>query len=309
MKTAVVFSGNTRTFFMPLRENPNFRVCDVLIANVVNPTNADVYISTDTENFYLDGIQYFFTSDINSPSKTIETYNFDQMRFYNNIKFIEPKDAIPLLKQKFVELFGDRLKSLIVNAPYDSTKDKNYEFLKQNTNAGSIPEFIINQHWKSKLAYNAICEYEKDNGKYDVIIKSRFDNLIVPEINYSNYDFTNTDLYIPNIHGPIYYDWTAIGNRKGMGHYLSLYDRLGFTLESGRVYFTSNEDVTMSSEHHVCELVRRENLNCKIAPNQTHIYRYNSSNSMLDLNFLRTMNLGDVNLRSYTMEAVSEYKL
>lgn len=309
MKTAIVFSGNTRTFFMPLRENPNIRVCDVLMSNVVIPTDADVFVSTDTENFYLDGVQHFYTNNVNAPTKTIETYNFDQMRFYNNITFIEPEEAKSLLIPRFQSFFGSRLKSLIVETPYDSTKDKNYEFLKQNMCAGSIPEFIINQTWKSKLAYESICEYEKTNGVYDVIIKLRFDNLILPTVSYSNYDFSNVDLYVPNINGPVYFDWTAFGNRRAMGLYLSLYHRLGFTKESGEAWLNGNENVTMSLEHHVCELVHRENLRCSIAPNQTHIYRYNDSNQPLNLELLKNMNLGDVSLKSYTMDAVTEYKL
>jgi NAD-dependent SIR2 family protein deacetylase len=69
-----------------------------------------------------------------------------------------------------------------------------------------------------------------------------------------------------------------------------------------------SENVTMASEHHVCEMVKKENLTCAVAQNQTHIYRYNNSNKALDLNFLKSLKLGDVNLKSYTMDAVTEYK-
>jgi len=342
MKTAVVFSGNLRTFFMPLRENPSIRVCDVLLNNVVTSTNADVYISTDTENFYLDGVQYFYVKDKLEETKILETYNFDSMRFHNKIEFIEYEDAYKLLKPKLENFFGNSLKSLIINEPYDVTKDSKYEFLKRNTNAGSIPEFLISQHRKSFLAYDEICNYESINGKYDVIIKSRFDNVIVPNINLAAYNFNSVDLYVPFIKGPVYFDWSAIGNRKAMHHYLTMYNKLGNTLAAGESWLYScsrcnyslvdekshknliaipacprcgkndcivAENVTMASEHHVCHMVRTENLKCAVALNQTHIYRYNDSSNPLDLDFIKSMNLGSVKLRSYKMEGITEHSI
>lgn len=342
MKVGIIFSGNLRTFFMPLRENPNIRLCDVLLQNVVWATGGDVFLSTDTDNFFFEGTQYFHIEDKQSKQKTIDTFNWDQARFHNKVDFIESEEAKQKIIPAFNNLFRNQLKEMIVEKPYDVTKELKLEFLKQHINMGCVPEFMLQQHRKLNNAYKLLCDYESRNGfYYDIILRYRFDNLVIPQININEYDFNNYDIFVPMIKGPVYFDWSAIGTRTAMHHYCTIYDHLGFTLERGISYMYEctrcgicvaehdNPDqgnlicprcqrkdsiwignITLSSEHHVCETIKKYNLRCAIAKNQTHIYRYNNSNSSLSIDFLKNLNLGNFNLKSYTMHGgLTEYKI
>lgn len=324
---------------MPLRENPNARVCDVLMQNVINATNADVYICVDVDNFYYKGTQYFYTKNKKEENQEIDMFNFDTMRFHSKAEFIEYQEALDILEPAFKELLGERIKSMIITEPYDVSQDPKLEFLKKNINMGCVPEFMIQQHRKSKMAYEVLCEYEYEHPPYEVIIKSRLDNLIMPQIDWSRFNFMEYDIFVPGIKGPVYFDWSAIGNRRAMHYYLTLYDKLGFTLDRGMAYMAEccgtcikesdnpnmgtlvcprcgrNDriwigNVTLASEHHVCEMVKEQNLRCGVSPSMTHVYRYNSSREPLNYDFLNGLNLGKVNFKSYAMHnGLTEHKL
>jgi hypothetical protein len=53
MKTAVLLHGNMRTFLMPIREASEIRVCDTLVNNIINKKDVDVFVSTDTSDFFI----------------------------------------------------------------------------------------------------------------------------------------------------------------------------------------------------------------------------------------------------------------
>jgi hypothetical protein len=59
MKVVYTLSGNLRTFLMPMREDNRIRLCDFLLNNVIIPNNADVFIYTDSNDFYYNGVHYF----------------------------------------------------------------------------------------------------------------------------------------------------------------------------------------------------------------------------------------------------------
>jgi len=64
MKIALVIHGNLRTFFMPIRETPSKRVCDVLLDNIILPNNPDVFVETDSNDFFHNNAVNYSNSKI-----------------------------------------------------------------------------------------------------------------------------------------------------------------------------------------------------------------------------------------------------
>lgn len=334
MKIAIVFAGNLRTFLMPLRENPNVRVCDILMQNIVHPTDGDVFAFTDSSDFYYGGKQYY------SDNKKIEIINSNAYRIYDSVDFISYNDAVGILDPVLKSVFGKYLKSLVIESPFNISLDSRLDFLKEHDNMGCVPEFILQQYRKNKMAYNLLCNNEVQNKtNYDIIIKCRFDAFMQPAFNIGLFNFIDYDIFVPGIKGPVIFDWSAIGSRKAMHHYLSIYDHIGFPLEIGIVYMyecmrcgicikeanNSNEgnpicprcnrndkiwigNITLSPEHHIYETFRKENLRFTVSRILTHIYRYkNVSESQTLEEATKNLRIGKVIIRNHsTSKIVSE---
>lgn len=300
MKTAIVLHGNLRTFFMPTRENPNIRVCDILMQNLVEPNNADIFVSTDTNDFYYNGSQYY-------QSKQIDIVNNDIFRLYHKVGFMDPSEAKEVINRELSNFFGHRLKGIIINdTQEDLTKDEKCILLRESGAPGASPVMITGQYKKLLACESLVSEYEKNNNiQYDILVKSRFDTAYSPnsKLNFSSFDLKNCDVYAPTVKPPLIHDFFAFGNKKGMIPYLRLYERLGCTLpehmymlecrRDGMInYFGNDEtvripckqckksdmlcmgDVTIASEHHIYSTFNSLGIKYNSAPYHVYIYRY-----------------------------------
>jgi hypothetical protein len=315
---------------MPLRENPAIRVCDVIMANVIQPNNADVFIYTDTNDFYLNGIQYY------PNDKKIEIINGNIFRIYDKISFLEPKDAAHVIEKEITNFLGGFLKKMVVEYPIDIKQDPKYKILQECDNTSiCMPEMMTHQYRKIKKCYDLICDYEKINGLYDVVIKGRFDLFIEPLVYIPSYDLTNVDLYIPYIRGPTVPDWCAIGNRFSMGLYMSIYDNLGFTLKYGKTYVcecsvcgeclkygpdASPEimgaqkcprcqrsdklwfgDISIGPEYHIFRTITENKLRFKSIERLIYIYRYKEvTHQSITPELLKSLNIDNAILLNHT---------
>ena len=300
MKTAIILHGNLRTFFMPTRENLNLRICDILLQNIIIPNNCDVFVSTDTNDFYYNGWQYF-------QSKQIDIVNNDPFRLYHKVGFVPPSEGKKLIEQELRNFFGDRLKGIIINdTEEDLTQDPKCQLLRNSGAPGASPVMITGQYKKLLSCYKLVEEYEEKTGiKYDLFVKSRFDTAYQPnhKLNLSSFNFTNVDVYAPTVKPPLIHDFFAFGNRAGMIPYLKLYEELGCTLpdhmymlecrRDGEINYFGNDsgfrvacrqchksdmlcmgDVTIASEHHIYHLFKRLGIKYAVVPYHCYIYRY-----------------------------------
>lgn len=109
MKTAIIIAGNLRTFMMPTREDSNIRICDLFVENILNNNNLDIFVYTDTNDFYHNGVQYY------SNNNKIEILNNDSFRIYNKIDFIENNKAKDIIEKELLLLFGNNLKRFLLS--------------------------------------------------------------------------------------------------------------------------------------------------------------------------------------------------
>lgn len=300
MKVAIVLHGNLRTFLMPTRENKTVRVCDVFMQNFVQPNNPDIFISTDTNDFYYNGAQYF-------KSKQIDIVNMDAFRLYHKVGFMAFDEAKNVITQELQKLMGNHIKGLhIREREEDISSDEKYQTLLNSGASGSAPGMIVRQYKDLISCHDMIKQYENQhNIQYDVILKCRFDAMydVGRTINLSNYNYTTTDIYVPGTQPPLVYDFFAFGNKKGMEPYLRLYENLGCTLP-GRTYMVEcrndgkiitfgntpdmnvrcsncgksdklqSSDVTIASEHHLYHIFQKLGIKYNTAGINTYVYRY-----------------------------------
>lgn len=285
---------------MPTRENKSIRVCDILLNNIINQNNSDIFISTDTNDFYLNGSQYFH-------SNTIDIVNNDPFRLYNNVSFIQPNEAKTLICSELNKLLGNRIKGIIINSSNeDYTNDPKFKLLSDSGLGGSSPRMIVAQYKGLICCDDMIKSYETiNNFKYDVIMKCRFDAMYDSnsKLNFNNYDFNKTDVFVPTIRSPIIYDFFAFGNSKGMTPYLRMYENLGCMLPNKmlmaecrrdgniivfgesidtnkkcKICNTSDKisvgDVSISSEYHIYYLFNKLGIKYSQAGLHTFVYRY-----------------------------------
>jgi len=301
MKTALVLHGNLRTFFMNMREYNDFRICDLLMQNIVEPNDPDIFISTDTYDFFYQDAQYYCLNQIN-------VTNNNGMRLYHKINFISSDEARDIINRELTSFFGNRIKGMTIKDYDDLENDPKYQLLKNDTGKGASPAQLVGQYKKILNCYELLENFEKNNNiKYDIIIKCRFDigfnkdeKLIV-----SNYDYHNNDVYVPRKCGPKIDDWYAFGNRKAMIPYLKLYNELGFTLADPTLIIecrydaylnyigTAPEqykllpcklcnrndrlemsDMTLTSERHISALFEKLDIKASNANYFAYVYRY-----------------------------------
>lgn len=294
MKIAIILSGNLRTFLMPTRET-GARVCDNFINNIVKPNNADVFVFTDTNDFYHNGTQYYATD------RKIEILNNDAFRLYDKVDFIDNNTSRNIISEQLDHIIGHNLKSIIVEDPFNVAVDDKFHLLNNANVKGSSPILLVHQFRKLKLAYNLMKEYEqKNNFTYDIVVKWRFDISAKNQLNFSNYNYSDYDVYVAGIHSPIIYDWHMFGKRQAMDYVLSIYDILGKFLPEGQVYLCEkcrkyshsnicicgNKDriheITLAPEYHYYRTFKDNNIRINNSGYEGSPYRYTNSNAPID---------------------------
>lgn len=286
MKIAIIISGNLRTFFMPTREDPNVRLCDLFFDKIVKVNDADIFAYTDTNDFYHNNVQYFSTD------RKIEIVNDNSFRLHDNVDFIDNENAIKIIKENF-SIFGDYLKYLYIENLFDPETDPNYNILYNANVKGYNPKLLIQQLRKVNIVYE---ELKKTNVKYDVILKWRFDNSIFENLDLKKYNYIDNDIYVPGIHSPIIYDWYAFGKTEFMDICLSAYNYIGNFLPEGKIYLcnkckyygslqenlchTSNDlyEITLSLEYHLFRIFKMNNIRLCNAGYSSFPYRYKDVN-------------------------------
>lgn len=276
MRIAAVLHGNLRTFFMPLRENVHLRICDLLYSNVIEHNSIDVFLVTDTDDFFYNGIQYF-----DETQRTDKTLGFGRelevvsSMFYDDIDFMKNSDSARLLSSELSSFFGSHLKGMRVDVLNAIEGDPKLSIFNGDKSGGCMPERLVRQYLKIKAGYELLVEYERANGiHYDIIFRGRLDNKYGEEpLDILSYNYVEHDLFCPGIiNSDLVYDWCAFGKRWAMDHCLNLYDRLGFTLDN-RVSHGDGE-ITASSEHHLSRLFKEMSIKCASSKYQMAPYRY-----------------------------------
>lgn len=292
MKTAIILHGNLRTFFMPLRESAG-RLCDSFMKNIVIPNNADVFIFTDTNDFYHNGVQYYATD------RRIEILNDNAYRLYHKVDFISNDQARHIINEE-INALGPNIKAINVEDPFDATTDPKFKILNDANVKGSSPELLIHQFRKLKLCYEMIKTYEQENNfKYELLVKWRPD-ISAPnygELKFHEYDYVNNDIYVAGNHSPIIYDWHAFGRPRPMDYCLSLYDRLGNYLHEGLVFICDKcryygehnvcqmcgkidymSEITLAPEYHLFRIYKENNIKIRNSGYDAYPYRYKNTN-------------------------------
>jgi hypothetical protein len=303
VKIAIAIHGNLRTFFMPLREAPHIRLCDLALNNIILPNLGDVFIMTDSNDFYYNGKQYF------SEDKQIEITNSDSFRLHKNIAFELPEICEDIISTQLNKTIPN-IKQLKIERYYDCTADKKYNLLMSSGARGASPSTLIGHYRKLKLCNDMITEHEnKNNIKYDAILKIRFDNLYPynrPLI-IKNFTLDDNNVYGPGYKAKFFYDWFAFGKKNVMDNYLNLYDNLGFTLKYPSLLVECNNcgvhgingtieienqgwkdicplckkngkiwvaDVTLSPEYHLYKTFELKNIKLNGCDYYSYVYRY-----------------------------------
>lgn len=327
-KTAIVLHGNLRTFFMPTRENSNLRVCDIVNNNIIIPNDVDVFVSTDTNDYYLNDCQWFRES-------TIDIVNNDPFRLFYKVGFKPLSEGKDLIEKSLTQLFGDRLKGIIINETNDDlSNDPKCQLLQTSKALGASPIMITGQYKKLLACEKLLAEYEQNNNiNYDVIIKSRFDTAFNVNciLDVNKFDTQNMDVYAPTVKPPLVHDFFAFGNKKGMIPYLKMYENLGCTLpenmymyecrRDGMINYFGNDktlklnckqckksdmisigDVSIASEHHIYHLFNKLNIKFTAVNYHTYIYRYRdvAYNNTIDNIIQNELKLSGITLINHT---------
>ena len=316
MKIAVLLHGNMRTFLMPVREASGIRVCDALINNVINKKDVDVFISTDTSDFFYNGSQYW------NDKKEIEVNNPNNFRFYPNIKIESHENCLSIIKEQLSFLPLNIKKINILNEKNEYLNNSRFNTVKKSNYKGSVPELLFSQYKKVYDCFKMMEQYENDNNfKYDVILKTRFDCIYKSKTDFDleTLDYKN-NIYVPDFLPAVVFDWYALSKRENILEYLKLYENLGFTINKpvygfdcwscGRniIYGDMPEDIkkspsypkvnfcskckksiqinyfdlTIASEYHIHETLNNKRVNIKKSINSGFIgwvYRYLDENN------------------------------
>jgi hypothetical protein len=269
-------------------------------SNVITPNIPDLFIVTDTTDFYHNGVHYFDEvqrSHIKDTSSTM---------FHNVVEFMNSDKARTLLSSELGSFFGDRLKGIIIQDPIDVAVDPKFILLSNFASNDSAPKSrtiqrkaaLVQQYRKIKMAYGLLLDYERQNSiHYDLILRSRFDNMHGGcPLNVTSFNYVASDVFVPGfVDGLLVYDWCAFGTRQAMDIALSMYDQLGFTAANRlyrceckncgflycgeRVDCACNgemeyEEMTFSSEYHLYRLFKDNNVRYAASGHQMSPYRY-----------------------------------
>lgn len=286
---------------MPLRDAiRGERVCDLFYSSVIEPNNADLFVVTDTTDFYYDGVHYFDESRRGQLGDTSSTM------FHDVIDFMDREKARGLITAELSSFFRGRAKVIKVQDPVDVSTDQKFVMLSNLASNDSAPRArttklkaaLVGQYIKIKLAHDLLMEHERLNAvRYDLVFRSRFDNMhgYLP-MNLLSFDYGAYDVFVPGfVDDLLVYDWCAFGTRRAMDPALSLYDKLGFTADNrlyrceckncgflrcgdrieclckGRMEY---EEMTFSSEYHLYRLFKDNNIRYAAAGYPMSPYRY-----------------------------------
>lgn len=328
MKVALVLHGSLRTFLMPLRENKNIRVCDIFYQNFIEANHPDIFISTDTNDFYYNGCQYFKTNNI-------DIMNRDAFRLYHKVSIMSYEEGKYKIETELRKLFGHHLKQMIIKDREDDvSEDEKFKILRDSHRSGSNPTMIVRQYKDLLSCAEMMIQYEKSNNvNYDIVIKCRFDCMydMGKKLILSNYNFNKIDVFTPHTRIPLIYDFFAFGNRKGMEPYLKLYENLGMTLSNPtyimecrndgtitnfgaephsnpcpvchKIDGLCKSDITIASEHHIYSLFQKLGIKYSDAKYHSYIYRYRdtSCSTPIDQIIKNELKLNDVVLRNHAV--------
>jgi hypothetical protein len=297
MKIAIAIHGNLRTFFMPLRDGSSRKLCDNFTDNVIRPTagsEVDYYISTDVNDFFYGDTLYY------SDDRKIEITNGNSFRLYEKIDFLSKNDAEELIRKSLSDFFPN-IKGMRVSRGFDASSTDQFKILEKSDRKGASPGFLVSQYSKIMDLHDMIKESEEI---YDVILRVRFDSFYESPFNLNHKDYTK-NIYVPGSKDRISFDWYMFGNHSNMMNFLSLYERIGITLEDpawlvecprcrpitvsdsedkskcrfcgGPIAHSS--DITISSEYHIgknCEIL---GISPQYGGVGMSIYRYYASDS------------------------------
>jgi len=186
MRVAICISGEFRTF------KQNYKA---LMQNMIEPYNADVFISSWTKSSAMD-IQGNKTELIIDKKEILEMYKPKGLKLYD------------FEENYFYELKGIKIPEALIKA-------------KPNHFRANLPQFYLMKDCNNqKTAYE-----DKNKFKYDVVIRTRFDLLPFKKINLNTLDLKK--IYLKHIINDTYYcDQFAISSSELIDKYTSVFDRL-----------------------------------------------------------------------------------
>ncbi len=285
MKIALLLSGKLNTF-----DYPKYEFLDKW-KSIIHQYNIDTFCVTDDDNYFSKNLdcQVFTNKDkfvnINESSRRYEK----SIVLDSHISYIEIKNILNKLGNKLIDYkvyedsFLNREKILIKNKyhkyfiNYESHQNKKTKLAS------------LNQFYKLYKCLKLLTNHEtKNNFRYDLIIRSRFDCFIdlnkIPNIFDSLKFFCGYSYNCNHI-----YDWWGIGDSYIMKIYSNYYKQMSSFLFNGNKHYikqledgnwiqcdsfdkklSSNQDISLSTEVGLTHLVN--NNKYQICPNFNYHY-------------------------------------
>jgi hypothetical protein len=211
MKVAICFSGMPRSFKSVLESHKKY------IYNVLSDHGIEYDIFIHSWNNEVTYPKYI--PDEGSTKELIELYQPTSYKLetYNKAKVTE------LLCGSRVDEYHKYI-----------TCDNKIHDIADWIGGGLLTNNTISLFYGLNQSNNLRKKYEQENGfEYDVIIKSRFDNIMFDELNINTLSNELDTVFCPMGYEPddrerlgTVNDILAVGDRKGMDTYMSLYNRL-----------------------------------------------------------------------------------
>ena len=220
MKIALLLSGELGTF--------EFKNTCEKWKKVINKLELDVFCIVDENNFYdKDSDCQIFS--VNNPNKEMPNQH---NRVYKNTKFLTYEESLAKINkilEKYIKVKSKKIfKYTDLNLNF-LIKNKNhkifYEYSKNTGRSINIKYANLSQFYKLKKCFDLMSEYEnKNNFKYDLVIRSRFD-IFIDNLNLitSNCKLFNQEICASYGTGHLI-DWWAIGKRDIMEKYCNYYN-------------------------------------------------------------------------------------
>lgn len=299
MRTAILLTGHLRTFFMPLREDPSKTLASEFKRQFVdrNP-GVDVFIITEPEDFWLDGVHY---------CRELHIANSDGFRLGDKIRRVDVMEWRLRLPAILAHYLGDCVKhvgfddNLPIGAKYDT--------MRLSGTAGVCPRMFVAQQHKIRTAWDRMIDYSTDSllrddtFNYDIVMRTRFDNRYMSEFKpFVEMNWDEVDVYVPGSRPLQIYDWYSIGKREAMKPLCNLYDVLDdippqtFFYECPKCHFSTSgkqdlcvrcilprplirHEITIASEHYLYRAVQRHRIHTANGGG-AYVYRYRENNDL-----------------------------
>jgi hypothetical protein len=203
MRVALLLSGQMRTFDDP-------EVVKKYYELLINPLNADIFISTWANR----GVSWCHGSPSNSVDSSKENINIE------DIKSVYTKNLIAVDIENlgtYEKSIPDEIKDIYING---------FEWCNMKIKGTSVPQL-----YKIKKVNKMKMDYENANGfKYDLVIRSRPDNIIMEPISSRYLEKLNTHIYAINCPGTFYpnriYDIFFYGSSENMDKLSDTYNNI-----------------------------------------------------------------------------------